>query len=150
MLLGQQLRGRHQQRLEARAGRHRRSHRRNSGFAAAHVALEEAGHRSGKGQVAEDRVGCFALGVGEREGQGVADGAGALDVVGDRGRHLVLTLLATDQHGELHQEQLPEGNPTTRQGQFFLTVGEVDLVDGRRQGGQPLAALDRLGDLIAH
>ncbi len=150
VLLGEDLGRRHHQRLVARPRRHRGRHRRHRGLAAADIALQQPGHRPRLGKVFEHGVGGLALGVGETEGKGVANGPGALDVVVDHRRGLVLPLLPADQHRDLHQQQLPEGDAFAGLVQLLLVAGVMHLADRTRQRWQALAPLDIVGHLVAH
>ena len=69
MLLGEDLRGRHERRRlpGSHGGKHRG--RRDDGFAAAHVAVQQAVHRLAGRHVVENRREHALLRAGEREGQ---------------------------------------------------------------------------------
>ena len=69
MLLGQDFGGRHQRALPAGVDTHCRGQRSHHRLASAHIALQQAVHGHGAGQVMGDFLAHAALGAGEGEGQ---------------------------------------------------------------------------------
>ena len=73
VLLGQHLGRRHEGPLESTLNPGEQRGHRHDGLAAAHVALQQAVHGVGAGQIALDLVDCPLLGRGQRERQPVAE-----------------------------------------------------------------------------
>ncbi len=108
MLLGQQLRGRHQRRLVARLG-HR--HRRQEGhhrLPAAHVAFEQAVHGMRPGQVGTDLVPGAHLGSRQLEGQIPQRRVGARAVLPDGDARGVRPARPAQRQPQLQQVELFE------------------------------------------
>ena len=150
VLAGQDLRRGHDHALEAGAAGHQRRHGGHRRLAAAHVALEQAVHRPGLGEIGEHLVGGLALAVGQAEGEARRIRAGQLDVVGDDhpGRAEPAPPGAVRRH--LDEEELLEGETLPGGRRQVLAVGEVDLAERIPHRHQSLGLTDLWGKSIGH
>ena len=125
MLPGQDLRRGHQGRLPPALGGEPDAGRRHHGLAAAHIPLTQAVHGAAGGHVTYGILHGTALGVRQREGQGVIKG-----IHGDPPAHRAGHVLpAAPQQPEAagQQEQLLESQTAPGLGQRLRRVGEVDV-----------------------
>ena len=128
MLPGQDLRRGHQGRLPPALGGEPDAGRRHHGLAAAHVPLTQAVHGATGGHIACGILHGTALGVRQREGQGVIKGIHG-DLAAHRAGHV---LPAAPQQPEAagQQEQLLESQTAPGLGQRLRRIGKMDVFVG--------------------
>ncbi len=139
VLLGEDLRGRHEGRLPAVLDRLQRGERRHERLATAHVALQEPAHRVRLREVLRDDRLRVALRAREREGQRAHERVGERVRVGKRRGALRAPLAVGHAHRELLREQLVELETAPRRMRALLEAGGVDLGRGTMEEEHALA-----------
>ena len=119
----------------------------DDGFAGAYVALEEAVHGFGAGEVFADGVDDAGLGVGEVEGEEGADSLvdGFVDSEGDGGAAVSL-VEAFDGDGGLMEEEFVVGEGAFGGDGFFEGLGAVDFFEGFAAGEEVALAEEGFGE----
>ena len=137
MLLGQDLRRRHERGLVPRLDGGEDGEGGDDGLARAHVALQEAVHRVGLGHVGADLPPHALLGGRER----VREGAEQLPPEGPGRVHAEAALapfaLAADGETELEEEEVVEDEAAPGGGPLGLALGEVAGLERARQRLKP-------------
>ena len=130
----------------------------DDGFAGADIALEQASHRFGAGEVVAD----VSEGVGLRDGQ--LEGQGAEEVVEELGLHddaggvgAAAGFALAAEHGELDGEQFLEGEALAGGFDRFFAFGEVHGAERVALGGEAGLGEDvggqgfgEQGEVVAH
>ncbi len=114
MLFGKQFGRRHQGNLIAAFHGAERRHRRDHGFAAADIALDQAKHRVRAHEVARDLPGDAHLRRGQRERQRCEQASGQFPGALQRGRASLLHRRAHATQDQVLRQQLLEGEPLLR------------------------------------
>ena len=119
----------------------------HDGFAGADVALQEAVHRFGAGEVFADGVDDAGLSVGEVEGEEGADALvdGVVDSEGDGGAAVSL-VKAFDGDGGLVEEEFVVGEGALGGDGFFEILRAVDFFEGFAAGEEVALAEEGLGE----
>ncbi len=133
MLLGEDLRGRHERRLPAVLDRLQGRERRHQRLAASHVALQQAAHGMRVREVLRDHRLRLALRAGEGERQRFRERVGERVRVGKRGRALRAALPVGDAHRELLREELVELEPLPRRVRAVLERRGIRVGRGTMQ-----------------
>ena len=150
VLLGQDLRRRHERGLVPRLDGGEDGEGGDDGLARAHVALEEAVHRVGLGHVGADLAPHPLLGGRER----VREGAEQLPPEGPGRVHAEAALapfaLAADGETELEQEEVVEDEAAPGRGPLGIALGEVAGLERARQRLEPPPGPERFGQRLVH
>ena len=149
VLLGQELGGRHQRRLEIVLHREQHGEQRHDRLAGTHVAHQQPVHPIGRGHVGGDLPQGTLLIVGQLPGQRLAE-AGR-EIAADGERHAAPAPLrhgAGPNEHELQVQQLVECEPPAAQLRFERGRGPVDRAERVGQRGETERAPERLGQHV--
>ena len=132
VLLGQNLGGRHDRRLEPVVFGQQRGQQRNHRFAAAHVALKQAVHVAAGVQIGPNLPQHPLLGARQLEGELLMEELveGLADQLKPNARQVLGDLVLVLKQAQLEQKQLFKAQPGLGRLRVFRTLGAVDQPHG--------------------
>ena len=150
VLLGQDLRGRHERALEARLDRGEEPHHGDDRLSRAHVALQQPAHGAGPGEVGADLLPHALLGGGQGEGQPCQEPrhqrARRRDGVAGPGR----LAPSPDREADLEQQEVLEHEPLPGGLGRLERLGEVDRPVAFVHADQRPPAAEGFGEGFRH